>query len=684
VHQKVEALGVDEDVAHIRNKLLQHVSVRSLPESDFTIKPYSDWYLNADGALPSGEGLFVIADGAKGPVLLAKDNMLLFTCRIERSSQCYQSVRTIMANFVASQELQARNNAVAHIAEGSLSTFLFNKEGHRNDTYDSVMHRRAMTSPLASQRVRSSVLPHGPVKVDPPVISMFFQKPKTVDGSVTQSVALQRKLRSSRGMSSVVTVQNPLSARHNRLEMLTARAGYNQQGSMNAVINEALLQSSTQNPTELTDHLPESARELFTGRIMRSHNISTRRHHQASYGDRSEVIYPNQLRSSPLPSREATPMNSVLEDDDHFSLGGVAAGSESSVRSHRSSLVGRHSDIMAEQQEEDLDILEVCFTIVPFMVSMLSVGTLEQHQRQTSSAPAPVSDHGLSGSFGSHRQIKTAIAGSVYDNSQYSFPKPDTPPAPMPSRKVHRKHHHSEKPKTGTPQVPVISDWYKAITTADPTTSQSARTPTSGHRVDQLHNQYFIQTARSARTADKIGSAMTELYLPIKHPTPRDGGDNLSETSEYTTEFGRSDSHSTTLYSTSQYSSGVDEPRVVRPTPKSGPYNNYKSLAKTIQQTERAHDHQYAGHYTAAFVPEGERHLKEYTERKKKFIAGPFLTHFGQARSSMVPGKEGYVRGQGPFPKEPLPGMPEGVTAADWPFLKHNEVNRNIAGAWKS
>ncbi len=721
--QRVEALAVGEDVVHIRNQLFQHKAVRSLEAQNFVAKPLPNWYLNADGALPSGEGLFVIADGSQGPVLLCKENMLLLTSKIDKSA-CYASIKTIIASFVESMLWGIKSCAGD---KHSLSSFLFGADG-RSGTYDTVKHRETMTPALASKPIATALPPGQPVKVDPPVISMFFAHKSGKDEYAPHesSVGIIRA-------KPRVTVQNPLSVRTERLQLLTTRAGYNLNGSMTAVIDRAVALSSRERPGEAQDLMPEEVRELFTGRIMKDSSVSTRRHHMLNHGDFKEVVYFEAFYSGQLDIQPTTGPTGP------GALGVPAARKSIALMNRKSLPLVKNQptggDMQTEEPESDElvampefeDILAECISFYPFTGGVNTVlwerddaedsaaDALAQSpsgRRLIVSEPAPVSTDPLSGgsSHLSHRQIKTAVP---YDHAA-NFPKPDTPPTSVPSKvksRTHRKHH-STRSRSPT-LVPEITDWHKAVTPGSdahnpPLTSQSAR-GVSGNRQNSAHGKrqppplgvgpdsdrqftdYVIHTARSARTADSIDSALSELYLPVKHPKPMKGYAAPEEGSFSASSSAWEDSElpalsQSSLYTSSQYSSNfLNETRVVLPTPKSGPYSSYKTLAKTIKASNAAFNSaEYGSYYTVPYVPESQRPLKEYAESKKKFVGGPFLTSFGAANSLMQPGKEGLVRGQGPYPTEPLPGMPEGITAADWAFLKHNEANKNIAGAWKN
>ena len=165
--QRVEALDNDAEVARIRSEHVQHYSVKNFPAQNFTMKSYLDWYIRGDSSLPARENLFVVADGTNGAVLLAKDNMLITSCRMEKpKGRTPSSSRNILFNFV-SKIVKEKELSTSDRIESSLLTFLFGPNGFGGGAYDSSAHRKPMSQALAKQPIRS-IVPGGPVKVNPP------------------------------------------------------------------------------------------------------------------------------------------------------------------------------------------------------------------------------------------------------------------------------------------------------------------------------------------------------------------------------------------------------------------------------------------------------------------------------------------------------------------------------------
>ena len=176
LRQIIEPLDVDATIARIRSMHVQHYSVSTIEAQNFIMKSYPDWYIKTDASLPAGEGLYVIADGDKGAVILAKDNMLLMSSKIDKSVS-YSTCKSVVHNFVQTI-FTAIKSANKDKLEDSLLVYLFGPEGLGGGNYDSLSARKQMSPPLNKLPVPST-LPRGPVKVDPPTIGMFLYTPKT-------------------------------------------------------------------------------------------------------------------------------------------------------------------------------------------------------------------------------------------------------------------------------------------------------------------------------------------------------------------------------------------------------------------------------------------------------------------------------------------------------------------------
>lgn len=170
-----QVADVNSTTARIRSDYVQHYSVRGFEAQNCVMKAYPHWFVRSDNSLPAGENIEVIADGEKGAVLLAKDNMLILSSKIDKSLSYADSAR-IVSNYVG--EMMRRIRAANRDKlESSMLEFLFGKHGFGGGTYDSTHAKVPMSPALSRQPVRTT-LPDGPIKVDPPAIGMFLYTPK--------------------------------------------------------------------------------------------------------------------------------------------------------------------------------------------------------------------------------------------------------------------------------------------------------------------------------------------------------------------------------------------------------------------------------------------------------------------------------------------------------------------------
>lgn len=154
MQQILEPLDEDAEIARIRSIHVQHPAVRGFKAQHFIMKTYPEWYLRSEDSLPSDEELVVIADGSKGAVLLAKDNMLIVSSNIDLSSS-YSTSKVLLKNFVESSLSKAM---AATVKLPSMLTFLFGADGISGGSYDSTAWRKPMSAPLYQTSIPSSLV----------------------------------------------------------------------------------------------------------------------------------------------------------------------------------------------------------------------------------------------------------------------------------------------------------------------------------------------------------------------------------------------------------------------------------------------------------------------------------------------------------------------------------------------
>eukprot|EP01038_Epipyxis_sp_PR26KG_P008612 gene8612-11641_t len=304
--QTSDAIDLHEEVIRIRNKFLNSPYLKGFHSNNFVLKLYPEYYLNHDGGLPTNEQIFVMADCDKGPVLLRKENMILFTPKIEEKVGYLTIFNKIIKNFIMEsyQIIVSKNDT--QWKESSLQAYLFGIDENRGGSYDSNAHQKPKANPLNKLNIISTI-PTGPVRVDPPPISIFFTTEKN---SRTDHFALtSSRLNSSIGRRPLITVQNPLLSRHKRLCTFMDRNGYNGQQS-EEIVSKALTVSHSENPYESVDNMPEFGRELLSGIVLNDTNIKLRRHnrhHENKFNN--NFIKDNSLTNSSINVNFRNPKN---------------------------------------------------------------------------------------------------------------------------------------------------------------------------------------------------------------------------------------------------------------------------------------------------------------------------------------------------------------------------------------
>lgn len=207
----------NECVATVRNKLLHHYSVSKLDAPSFVISYTCDWYLNPDGALPLHTGLQIVADGPRGPVMLAGENCLHCTFDINEGHSA-SAARTILNAYCV--QLMEKFRDFGNL-DMKLYPFLF---GDRNSgtTFSQATHPpRPMVPSLNTIPVRSR-LEEGPERIELPNPTQFeYHAPKAV---VTVDKNKIRK-QSSFSSGDVHFVRKPHMSHQRRLEAFLHKSG---------------------------------------------------------------------------------------------------------------------------------------------------------------------------------------------------------------------------------------------------------------------------------------------------------------------------------------------------------------------------------------------------------------------------------------------------------------------------
>lgn len=290
-HQMTITKKSDSSMLHLTPKLVQHKFIRNLPtmQNSFNVKVFHDWRLNRDGSLPPGEDILVLAEGKTGPLILARERMLLLAMRYDHCQETENAnIFSMISNFIRDFLHEFRSAPNGKI-ERSIHEFLFGHINQEGD-YDTAHHRKPMAPPLARQQIPTKWnLPIGPVKTDPPAMDMFFRPPRTAfDFDFTVLIAKRRS--SNVGKKPRHTIQNPLSARQKRLEKALGELGYLNQHK--CVVEKSSSESKRTDPLSLMDSMPETNRDMLAGVIMNDSSITSRRHHNIEYQRFYESIFP--------------------------------------------------------------------------------------------------------------------------------------------------------------------------------------------------------------------------------------------------------------------------------------------------------------------------------------------------------------------------------------------------------
>jgi len=405
--------ALDEKILSIRKPMLQHPFLKdievqlSLQQHSFSASPltlllrtYPHWFINAESALPVNEGIQVLADCKEGPVILSKDNSLLLAIELERSRTCYPAAYHLIKTFIQytfanmipkhtpqsySHYNSSHNNNSQINRPLSLYSLLFGTDNlERDSTYDTHKDRRPRSAPLSRTAVRSA-LPNGPTQVDPPNINMFFQAVNTV---LFDPFALTaHRKHTSLGKVPRITVQNPLSVRHVRLQRLFEATGFIGSGSF---VDESLASSDLSCPLSVQQDMPPDSRDLFAGRIMNSNNIAISRRSRLDDSNEKIVAQPVELGDEQQVDQLPENNNNQSNNDSE----GQRAGGDHHSHYHQYNHNASNLATVEEEGEDDRvpdtwSSTEEIRSITPFTESVEAGSVLYESLELSSTAAGP-------------------------------------------------------------------------------------------------------------------------------------------------------------------------------------------------------------------------------------------------------------------------------------------------------
>jgi len=98
----MEPLVTGQAQCRIRSKHVQHFCFKGInTTAGFRVKTIPDWSVNREVGLPISKGVQVLADSARGPVVLSYRTRLMLACDIDYLNPQCAAVQIIISNFIA-------------------------------------------------------------------------------------------------------------------------------------------------------------------------------------------------------------------------------------------------------------------------------------------------------------------------------------------------------------------------------------------------------------------------------------------------------------------------------------------------------------------------------------------------------------------------------------------------------
>lgn len=340
-----EASGDHEWVAYVRSKFVEHFALKDISTTSFVCSLIPDWYLNDEGSLPCN-GMCIAADTELGPAILVRELSVYITAKV--GDDLHQAdVRQICRSYVNHIVTEVASRDDGHLGD-SVYAFLFGDGGGVGGTYDSIKHKKVLAPPLSQQQVKSFI-PRGPLRVDPPIVTMFIEEPpeevtplreaggnevggvaqtklkfattapvkaraamdrEEMNGSIpspTGSVIAPPPISPRKQGGPAVLVREPHKNRKKRLAKFLKSVGHK---SMLKLNTKVAAETARLDPYGVDNAVPDSARDIFQGLRMDTNNVFNRRPVKVGSTDSglpllSPIQHQNSNHSPDLDERDA-------------------------------------------------------------------------------------------------------------------------------------------------------------------------------------------------------------------------------------------------------------------------------------------------------------------------------------------------------------------------------------------
>lgn len=643
----VEAMEDKEDVLQIRNQALHHWALRKLPTPSFVMTIAQNWYFNIDGALPStgcsSSPLAVLAEGRRGPVLMAYDGTLLLGCEIEGngvgSANNLRYVRRLMKNFLKETVQLLKANSIA--INQSLFLMLFGAGGEGGGTFNVGLHRPMMAPPLATSIISSS-LGAGPKKIlvstidTAPAIIAAMQPPPKFHDDVDNEALTSPRIHKTTGKKIRLAQRTPEAARMKRLDLFLQAQHHPELGGVAHEAMRAPRVAGTRSaPNAALSDPPNSSRGLFGDNL--------------AYLD--------------------GPRKVGFKEEEEALLLGNAGGMK-----WRPNTAGIKRSLTAPIDKSLLRPMRPA-----------SAGPMSQCAQRYNSSTGKV----VMSSGGHERDacVREPTRGASNAPPSASAPEQawELPPiswaAAMEKCNLYDVYINAP-PRIGSREQAQISsmgqkDTYSALADAMKDDFLPAKHPVPPRE------QIVELTADTARKAakkkpDEKTAAAVPAHEPVRSSLARIR--NMEQAGLH-----RNNSHGSLEQLQRPSETAIMKVVVISGKDAAKPFNTYSKFEKLAEQNIDAtlnEQGEYVGLYKDIYRSALEQGIYDYNQSKKGFIGGPFKNFSGIA-SALPLRKEGQVRPMGPYPTAPPPGLGD-VVASDWNmgFLQKDTAPK-LAGLWR-
>lgn len=645
-----------ETNVHVRNIHVQSRFMKSMDTQNFIACELPNWHVNADGALPIGSGIYVIAENKMGPVVLGKGEYSLYIAAEVNQGRSFISMKSMIQNYLTVVMEDIRELGVVG---GQMSTYLYGDFAGNNKGYDRLLSEKKSYAPTLAASSIASALPGGPTKVSMPVFNLYHVDP------VNEIQLDMTDLKKGKGQPTTLhkakpEMRHPLMSRRKRLKELLDNTGNSDLINLSGKIRDEVdaqdpysLEAKGFIPLELKQGILMDPTSISKGsssaRYQRERNISfANREGRNDSAEASRQANAANERNKGLSAREIAARN-YAEGNDPEDPGSIIDDDLSEGELVKV-IEGPDKVFMKAKKRGSRRIVEPKPNFIPPVESMRPVTDVSDWNK-------------LDMKIRDDERLRTRLPNDKTELIQWaSSNKMSFGPGGL-SIDVLEQHYQlarveniyeppnsPDRIKRDTAELQKLKLAQRGIGDVGGNNTQTIRPGTAGAVLGNSRQSSKHNTARDDDESRGTQKHAEEAILRRVKTAP--------------SVFGRVNSSRVRLTSADK---------------KDRPFNNKGKYDRMTKDQTKA---TYKGTYSEPWRSDYDKEMHYVRSNKSRWSGGHFRTSFGPHSTALPLRKEGLI-GAGSFPTRPNDGTANEVAAEDWLLVKPLDKSKHIGPSWK-